>query len=658
MGRTKRQTHIVRLFALALAFLLVAGVLPVRASALSGTTGGLRWSLSAGTLTVSGSGAMPNYTDANMPPWYDSASAVTRIVVGEGVTSVGSLAFYGCEKAQRATLPSTVTAIGDRAFKNCKALTWVNLPEGLESIGDAAFESCGVLNGILLPKSLKSIGSYAFERCASLSTVVIPSGVTELGMVVFYHCTGLVRAEILCPIEKLPDWFFYGCTALAEVYIPKTVTETGDDAFHDCGNLSVVHYSGAAAGEIEDAVHADTGTRFAEVVENDRDAESEPAGDTSGEGASAETGTAGNAGTTTSATMDPETGSTTTVTVTQTEEAVITETTETDYTYTVDGEEATFTEALEATEDEEKTVEVTTDTQTSITATVSGSDGWETVTDTTKEATVQRSDNSGVEVTVQLTGETVNGTDLAGLAGVDAKVTVVTSTGCVWSVEADKQSSVGFGREEIDLSYTVELHEDAVKGIEGGTVYQVNFASAVRFDTSVGIPLRVSGARQAATIYKKTSSGVEEIASAVVDDNGYAWFALSEVDPGADYFVAVNSDNVNELNAVLPDSMLEEYGVDYVQTLTDASGKQYEVGERESRWGITGKQFTIYVLIAVVAIVFIVTGLMITLNRISRSKAKYAAMAEEEDDYVIDEEELRLQIMQEMLEESRRTDEK
>ena len=114
-----------------------------------------------------------------------------------------------------------------------------------------------------------------------------------------------------------------------------------------------------------------------------------------------------------------------------------------------------------------------------------------------------------------------------------------------------------------------------------------------------------------------------------------------------------NGDNLE--NAVVPDSMLGDYGVDFAETLTDASGKQYQVGERESRWGITGKQFTIYVLIIVAAIVLIVTGTMITVNRINRSKAKYAAMTESDDGaYDIDEEELRLQIMQEMLEEAKR----
>ena len=632
MGRTKRQHHIVRLFALALCLLLVATALPGRAYALSGTTGGLNWSLSGGTLRVSGSGPMPNYTDANMAPWYSSAQAVNRIIVEEGITSIGSLAFYGCSTALQATLPSTVERIGDRAFKNCTNLTWVSLPEGLTAIGEAAFESCETLNGIILPQSLRSIGNYAFERCYALSSIVIPVGVTDLGMVVFYHCTGLTRAVIRCPVDKLPDWFFYGCTGLVEVELPETVARTGDQVFHDCENLSTVYCSDAGAPMIEQTLQNDSATRFAVVVPSEEKTETSTVGATS---------------------FDEKTGVSTTVTVTQTEQAVITETTKTEYTYTVDGTEATFTEALEASGKEESKVETSTQVETTITATVTGSEGWTNVADAAKDAAVFRSDNSPVDVTVQMVGSTVSGQEVSGMIGVDTELKISTDEGCTWVVDTKKQHRNDF-KHEIDLSFTTQLLEAEVKGIESDTVYQVNFASDIKFDAQVGVSLKVSNARQNATIYEKTSTGLVELCSVIVDENGCAWFPVSEVNQKNDYYVAVNDQNADTTNAIVPDSMLKDYG-EHAETLTDASGKQYEVGERESRWGITGKQFTIYVVIGLGAIVLITTGVMITLNKISRSKAKYAAMAAADaDDYEIDEDALRLQIMQEMLEEAKR----
>lgn len=631
MGQRKRQSHIVRLLALTLCLLLVTVLLPDYAHAQVGTTGALRWSLSGGALTISGSGAMPNYTDANMPPWYDAAEAINRIVIEEGVTSIGSLAFYGCSTALRASLPSTVTAIGDRAFKNCTSLAYVALPEGLEFIGEAAFENCSSLNGIILPQSLRTIENYAFDRCVGLTSITIPAGVTNLGMVVFYNCTGLTRATISCPIDKLPDWFFYGCTALTVVDLPETVTETGDQAFHNCEKLSTVYYSGEATERIEGALLSNETTRYVYVSD------------------STETGTTK----TSTTSFDKTTSTATTIAVTQSEAAVITETTTTSYVYVVNGEQSTLEDAMSAGESGQ--IEIIGQTSTTVAATVSGSDGWQEVANTAKDAAINRSGGNTVTVNVQVTEPTVNGKDIAELAGIGALLKISTNEGCSWIIDTGKQSSTSFGRNEIDLTFLVELMEGAVKGIESSMVYRISFSTNISFRTVVGIPLQVGSARHYATLFEKNSSGVTELSSVVVDESGYAWFPVDAVEQGKEYFVAINEATADTENAIIPDSMAGSYGVDYEETLTDASGKQYQVGERESRWGITGKQFTSYVLIVIAAIVLIVTGTMVTLNRIRRSKLKYAAMAEADaaTDYGIDEDELRLQIMQEMLEEAR-----
>jgi hypothetical protein len=303
---------------------------------------------------------------------------------------------------------------------------------------------------------------------------------------------------------------------------------------------------------------------------------------------------------------------------------------------------------------ETENVKVTGTTNTEISATVTGSSGWKDVTTTVTDAAANRSDNKNVAVSVQLTGSSVNGKDLAGMAGLDADLKVATPDGCVWDIDTASQSKRGFGSENIDLNFSVELKEEAVKGIESGTVYKVEFSSNIGFDAVVGVPLKVGDAHGYATMYASDAFGVTEMSSAVVDDDGYAWFPAVNVDSDKDYYVGINIEGADRTNANVPASILERYGSGEGETLTDASGKRYEVGERESSWGITGKQFTVYVLIGVGALVLIIAGAMITMNRISRSKAKYAAMAEmDNSDDEIDEEALRLQIMQEMLEEVR-----
>ena len=60
---------------------------------MSGSCGeGLTWSLNAGTLTITGSGAMTNYTEKNMAPWYHLRDEIIRLELPAGLTSIGALA--------------------------------------------------------------------------------------------------------------------------------------------------------------------------------------------------------------------------------------------------------------------------------------------------------------------------------------------------------------------------------------------------------------------------------------------------------------------------------------------------------------------------------------------------------------------------------------
>ena len=89
------------------------------------------------------------------------------------------------------------------------------------------------------------------------------------------------------------------------------------------------------------------------------------------------------------------------------------------------------------------------------------------------------------------------------------------------------------------------------------------------------------------------------------------------------------------------------------QGLTDKNGTKYQITGRSSEWGITGKQFAIYAAIGIGAVVLLVSLVMITIHKISKSKAKYAAAAAAEKDEPIDEEALRLEVMQELLDEKK-----
>ena len=153
--------------------------------------GDLPWTLTAdGTLTISGTGAMKDYS-------YDSPacdnSNIKKVVIEEDVTSIGDSAFSYCSSLTDITIPGSVTSIGNDAFSWCTSLTGITIPSSVTSIGNGAFSGCSSLTDITIPSSVTSIGESAFESCTDLTNITIPKSVTSIGSNVFDGCTALTE---------------------------------------------------------------------------------------------------------------------------------------------------------------------------------------------------------------------------------------------------------------------------------------------------------------------------------------------------------------------------------------------------------------------------------------------------------------------------------
>ncbi|MDR2138716.1 MAG: leucine-rich repeat domain-containing protein [Tannerella sp.] len=91
--------HLILLFAMIL--------LPAAGFAQSGTTGSLTWSFSGGTLTVSGTGPMPDYDyKSGASPWYAHRENITSVSIENGVTGIGDYAFGSCYNLPSVTIPA------------------------------------------------------------------------------------------------------------------------------------------------------------------------------------------------------------------------------------------------------------------------------------------------------------------------------------------------------------------------------------------------------------------------------------------------------------------------------------------------------------------------------------------------------------------------
>ena len=146
----------------------------------SGTCGqGLQWSFDrdTGSLTLSGTGSLPDYYGSQNTPWAVYKDHITSVSIGQGITALGSCTFQSYGNLTRLSLPEGLTAIGERAFQNCAALTGVSLPGSLTTIGAYAFDGCAGLTELILPRQLSSLGNLAFGGCTGLKLVFFTGSV-------------------------------------------------------------------------------------------------------------------------------------------------------------------------------------------------------------------------------------------------------------------------------------------------------------------------------------------------------------------------------------------------------------------------------------------------------------------------------------------------
>lgn len=271
----------------------------------------LHWEVSTGvlsgkTLTISGTGAMPdfNFPEGNLAPWwnYEALGMLTsfgnfklegelkKVVIKDGVTNVSNYALFFLPAATQITLPESVTSIGRYGIALCSKLngislpravtaigdfglagnsfTAVSLPDGLQALGRGAFDACASLSGMTLPAAITAvpdkcfndctklltvdykgevtaIGERAFEGCKSLTKAPIPAAVTALGNSAFNGCIALTDVTLPGGVTAVPDACFQGCTALTDMKLPGTVTSVGHNAFTGCKALKDVRCYGA-----------------------------------------------------------------------------------------------------------------------------------------------------------------------------------------------------------------------------------------------------------------------------------------------------------------------------------------------------------------------------------------------------------------------------
>lgn len=175
----------------------------------SGEAGDLLWALYGnGDFFLLGSGAMPNYSHpdqtSNQAPWKSVRSSIRSLYVSEGVTSIGSYAFYG-SGLESVSFGSASLTLGNYCFAGCDSLKNIDFGSGTVSPGESVFSDCNALTSVTIPGTVVMNGQYSgagsgyqlFFSCDSLETATVECG--YIGPFVFEGCYQMKQATFTNP---------------------------------------------------------------------------------------------------------------------------------------------------------------------------------------------------------------------------------------------------------------------------------------------------------------------------------------------------------------------------------------------------------------------------------------------------------------------------
>ncbi len=235
----------------------------------AGTCGeNVTWGLERnGRMTLSGTGAMYNYDTIHYPPWYNIRHCITSLVVEEGVTAIGSTAFYKCYNLKEVSLPDSVHTLEQHAFFDCQSLTEIFLGPNVTTIGDGAFISCIQMEQITVhsqnPHYCSDDRGVLYNKPKTLliqapglicGNYEVPDGVTQIGDSAFSFCKQLTSISFPNSLTTIGNSAFSCCWGLTSVTIPRNVSLVKHCAFWYCQNIEQIHFLGDAPIFEEDQV--------------------------------------------------------------------------------------------------------------------------------------------------------------------------------------------------------------------------------------------------------------------------------------------------------------------------------------------------------------------------------------------------------------------
>ena len=192
-------------------------------------------------VSFSESSANPLYYAKNL---YLNGQPVTDLVIPDGVSSIGSYAFYNCTGLQSVIFPSNKISIYYQAFAGCTGLKEITISNAGSFIVGDAFENCAITK-LIVTEGSEDITSDMVVCHSTLEQIVIPDSVTYIGYNAFANCTGLKEITLPDNVTYIDSGAFGNCTGLQSISVSNNISRVASDAFYGCTNLKYNIYDNA-----------------------------------------------------------------------------------------------------------------------------------------------------------------------------------------------------------------------------------------------------------------------------------------------------------------------------------------------------------------------------------------------------------------------------
>ena len=219
------------------------------------------------TLTISGKGDLSSHDYFHPSSWSSYREEIQNLIIEEGITGIGSMAFRKCSGLSSVTIPNSVVYIGEFAFADCTGLTSVHIPKNVQFIGPAAFGWCDLdyisvdeenavyqspnncnavidirndmlvvgTNHTVIPENVKIIGDRAFSGCEHLESINLPSGLTDIYDYAFGSCYSLQEITIPQNVRNIQRAILGECHSLTKIVVD--AANTVYDSRENCNGI-------------------------------------------------------------------------------------------------------------------------------------------------------------------------------------------------------------------------------------------------------------------------------------------------------------------------------------------------------------------------------------------------------------------------------------